>query len=119
MIENKEIQMNRDGSKARDYTYIDDIVDGIIMSCEYIQKNDNVYEIINLGNSRPIPLKQMINTIENALGVYAKIKQLPMQPGDVNITYADISKAKELIGYEPKTPFEEGIKKFVNWYKKY
>ncbi|MBQ9297860.1 MAG: GDP-mannose 4,6-dehydratase [Clostridia bacterium] len=119
MLENKEIPMYGDGSTARDYTYIDDIVDGIIKSCEYIQKNDNVYEIINLGNSRPIPLKQMINTIENALGVYAKIKQLPMQPGDVNITYADISKAKELIGYEPKTPFEEGIKKFVNWYKKY
>ena len=106
-----------DGSTSRDYTYVDDIVDGIIKSCEYTMNNENVYEILNLGNSSPVSLKEMINTIGKAVGVEPKIKQLPMQPGDVERTYADVSKAKALIGYEPKTTFEQGIQKFVNWYK--
>lgn len=118
MLENKEIPMFGDGTTSRDYTYVDDIVDGIIKSCEYTLNNENVYEILNLGNSSPISLKEMINIIGKTLGVEPKIKQLPMQPGDVDRTYADISKAKKLIGYEPKINFEEGIKKFVGWYKK-
>ena len=117
MIEGKEIPMFGDGTTSRDYTYIDDIVDGIIRSCEYTLNNKNVYEILNIGNSSPTSLKEMINTIGKTLGVEPKIKQLPMQPGDVDRTYADISKAKKLIGYSPKTSFEEGIKKFVSWYK--
>lgn len=117
MLERKEIPMFGDGTTSRDYTYIDDIVDGIIKSCEYILSNDCVYEILNIGNSSPISLKKMINTIAKALEVEPKIKQLPMQPGDVDRTYADITKAKDLIGYEHKTSFEEGIKKFVEWYK--
>ena len=117
MMEDKEIPMFGDGTTSRDYTYIDDIVDGIIRSCEYTLNNKNVYEILNLGNSSPISLKEMINVIGKTLGVEPKIKQLPMQPGDVDRTYADISKAKKLIGYSPKTSFEEGIKKFIEWYK--
>ncbi len=117
MLENKEIPMFGDGTTSRDYTYIEDIVDGIKKACEYCINNNNVYEIINLGNSSPVTLKEMISTIGQALCVEPKIKQLPMQPGDVERTYADISKAKNLIGYEPKTTFEEGIKKFVSWYK--
>ena len=117
MLEDKEIPMFGDGTTSRDYTYVDDIVDGIIKSCEYTLNNENVYEILNLGNSSPISLKEMINTIGKTLNVEPKIKQLPMQPGDVDRTYADISKAKEMIGYEPRTTFEEGIKKFVEWYK--
>ena len=117
MLEDKEIPMFGDGTTSRDYTYVDDIVDGIIKSCEYTLNNKNVYEILNIGNSSPTSLKEMINTIARILGVEPKIKQLPMQPGDVDRTYADISKAKKLIGYEPKTTFEEGIKKFVGWYK--
>ena len=117
MLEDKEIPMFGDGTTSRDYTYVDDIVNGIIKSCEYTLNNKNVYEILNIGNSSPISLKEMINTIARVLGVEPKIKQLPMQPGDVDRTYADISKAKKLIGYEPKTTFEEGIRKFVNWYK--
>ena len=118
MIEDKEIPMLGDGSTSRDYTYIDDIVDGVIKSCDYVLKKQNVYEIINLGNSSPISLKDMINVIAKTLGATPKIKQLPMQQGDVERTYADINKAKELIGYNPKTTFEEGIEKFVKWYKK-
>ena len=117
MLEDKEIPMFGDGTTSRDYTYVDDIVDGIIKSCEYTLNNKNVYEILNLGNSSPISLKEMINVIGKTLNVEPKIKQLPMQPGDVDRTYADISKAKEMIGYEPRTTFEEGIKKFVEWYK--
>ena len=116
MLENKEIPMYGDGTTSRDYTYIDDIVDGIIKSCKYVLDNDKVYEILNLGNSSPTSLIQMINTIAEVINVTPKIKQLPMQPGDVDRTYADISKAKKIIGYVPKTTFKEGIKQFVNWY---
>lgn len=117
MLEDKEIPMFGDGTTSRDYTYIDDIVEGIIKSCEYAMNNENVYEILNIGNSSPVSLKEMINTIGKALCIEPKIKQLPMQPGDVDRTYADISKAKKLIGYEPKVSFEQGIKNFVEWYK--
>ena len=117
MLEDKEIPMFGDGTTSRDYTYIDDIVDGIIRSCNYVENNNDVYEILNLGNSSPVSLKEMINTIRQAIGVEPKIKQLPMQPGDVDRTFADISKAKKLIGYNPKTSFKEGIENFVEWYK--
>lgn len=117
MLENKEIPMFGDGTTSRDYTYIDDIVNGIIGACKYTLENKNVYEILNIGNSSPTSLLEMINTIAKVLKVTPKIKQLPMQPGDVDRTFADISKAKKMIGYEPKTTFEEGIKKFVEWYK--
>lgn len=117
MLEDKEIPMFGDGTTSRDYTYIDDIVEGIQKSCKYCMNNENVYEILNIGNSSPVSLKEMIETIGKALGKTPKIKQLPMQPGDVDRTYADISKAKKLIGYEPKVSFEQGIKNFVEWYK--
>lgn len=117
MLEDKEIPMFGDGTTSRDYTYIDDIVDGIIRSCNYVENNNDVYEILNLGNSSPVSLKEMINIIGQAIGVKPKIKQLPMQPGDVDRTFADISKAKKLIGYNPKTSFKEGIERFIKWYK--
>lgn len=117
MLEGKEIPMYGDGSTSRDYTYVDDIVDGICKSCDYVMNNDNVYEIINLGSNSPISLKEMINTIGNVLNVKPIIKELPVQPGDVDRTYASIEKAKSLINYSPKTSFEEGIKKFVEWYR--
>ena len=117
MLEDKEIPMFGDGTTSRDYTYIDDIVEGIIRSCNYVENNNDVYEILNLGNSSPVSLKEMINTIGQAIGVNPKIKQLPMQPGDVDRTFADISKAKKLIGYNPKTSFKEGIERFIKWYK--
>lgn len=118
MINNEEIPMFGDGTTSRDYTYIDDIVGGIIKSIDYVLSNNNVYEIINLGNSSPTSLIEMINTIGKVLNIEPKIKQLPMQPGDVDRTFADITKAKNLLGYEPKTSFEEGIRKFVEWNSK-
>jgi len=117
MLNNQEIPMFGDGTTSRDYTYIDDIVDGIKRSCEYCMNNNNVYEILNIGNSSPVSLKEMIQTIGRALNIEPKIKQLPMQPGDVDRTFADVSKAQKLIGYEPKISFDQGIKNFVEWYK--
>lgn len=117
MLNDEEIPMFGDGTTSRDYTYIDDIVDGIIKACNYTLNNKEVYEILNIGNSSPISLKEMINIIGKVLNKIPKIKQLPMQPGDVDRTYADITKAKKLLCYEPKTSFEDGIKKFIIWYK--
>lgn len=117
MLEEKEIPMFGDGSTSRDYTYVDDIVDGIIKSMDYVENNDNVYEIINLGNSSPISLKEMISIIGDVVGVVPVINELPMQPGDVEKTYADITKAKKLLRYNPQTSFRDGIEKFVEWYK--
>ena len=117
MLNNEEIPMFGDGTTSRDYTYVDDIVEGIIKSCEYTMNNSNVYEILNIGNSSPISLKEMIDVIGNVVGVEPKIKKMPMQPGDVERTYADVKKAKELIGYEPKVTFKQGVENFVKWYK--
>ena len=117
MLEGKSIPMFGDGDTSRDYTYIDDIVDGICKSCDYVSNNDNVYEIINLGSNNPISLRDMIVTIGEVLNIEPQIEKLPMQPGDVDRTYADISKARRLLGYNPSISFEEGIKKFVDWYK--
>lgn len=117
MLEEKSIPMFGDGSTSRDYTYITDIVDGIVRSTDYVLNNNDVYEILNLGNSSPVSLMDMIQTIGKAVGVTPNIERLPMQAGDVERTYADVTKAKELIGYEPKVTFEQGIKNFVEWYK--
>ena len=118
MLEGKKIPMFGDGSTSRDYTYIGDIVDGIKRSVNYCLNNSNVYEILNLGNSSPVSLKEMINIIGKCLNVVPDIEELPMQPGDVDRTFACIDKAKDMIGYNPQTPFEEGIKKFVKWYRR-
>ena len=109
MMNGEEITMYGDGTTSRDYTYVDDIVDGVVKSCNYVDKNENVYEIINLGSNNPISLKDMIATIGKVLGVNPKIKQMPMQPGDVDRTYADVTKAKELLGYEPKRSEEHTV----------
>ena len=118
ILEDKPIPFYGDGTTKRDYTYIDDIVDGILKSMNYLFNNENVYEIFNLGESHVVSLKEMVETIESALGKKAILDIQPMQPGDVDKTYADISKAKAMIGYDPQTNFSEGIRKFVEWYKR-
>ncbi|WP_428071014.1 GDP-mannose 4,6-dehydratase [Chryseobacterium gambrini] len=114
--EDQEIPFYGDGSTARDYTYIDDVVDGIWKSVRYLENHSDVYEIVNLGESEVINLNEMLSTIEKTLGKSAIRKNLPMQPGDVLKTNADITKAKTLIGYKPDTNFQNGIKKFVEWF---
>ena len=110
--EGKELQMFGDGTSKRDYTYISDIIDGIMASLE----KPFEFEIINLGESRTVDLRYLISLIEQNLGKRADIKELPPQPGDVPITFADISKAHALLGYIPKVDIETGIRKFVAWY---
>ena len=117
MLDNKPIPMFGNGTTYRDYTYIDDIVSGIKASINYVQEKENVYEIINLGNSNPVSLKEMIQTIGDTINIQPKIEVLPMQKGDVDRTYACIDKAKKLLGYYPQTSFKEGIKKFIDWYQ--
>lgn len=114
--ESKEIPFYGDGTTARDYTFIDDIIDGIIKSITYLENTENVYEIINLGENEVINLKEMLSAIEGEMQKEAAKKPMPMQPGDVSRTNADISKAKYLISYQPGTNFQNGIKKFVEWF---
>ena len=110
--EGKSLPFYGDGSTSRDYTYIEDIMNGI--SCAL--NNLGGYRIYNLGESRVIDLNNLVKTIEDSLGKKANLSHLPLQPGDVKITYADISKAKSEIGYNPKFNFRDGINEFVNWY---
>ncbi|MBX4268661.1 GDP-mannose 4,6-dehydratase [Clostridium estertheticum] len=117
ILKGNEISIFGDGTTKRDYTYIDDIVQGIDKAITWTIKGKNKYEIFNLGDSTTIMLKYMIERIEIELGTKAIIKHLPMQPGDVNITYANISKSKEILGYNPITNFDYGIHKFVKWFK--
>lgn len=112
--EGKAIPVFGDGTSRRDYTYIDDIIAGVMGALAYDKSS---YEVINLGNSATVPLNKLIAVLEAALGKPAKINRLPEQPGDVPQTFADIAKARELLGFRPSTPFEEGIGKFVEWYQ--
>jgi UDP-glucuronate 4-epimerase len=116
--EGQSIPFFGDGKTARDYTYIDDIVHGVINSIKYVENEKNIYEIINLGGSHPITLTEMVKAIEQSLNMQAKIKRLPKQPGDVERTYADIKKAERLLNYNPQTPFLKGLKKFIIWFDK-
>ena len=102
-----------DGSTRRDYTYIDDIIQGTMAALDY---DGPLYDVFNLGESQTIQLKDLISAVENALGKKAKINKLPEQPGDMPLTYADISKAKKLLGYNPITKLNQGLPKFVEWF---
>jgi UDP-glucuronate 4-epimerase len=99
----------------RDFTYIDDIVDGVLraIDCDYN------YEIFNLGKGSPDELGEFINLLEKYLGIKAKKNLLPMQPGDVMITYADTTKTEKMLGYKPNITLDEGLKKFADWYREY
>jgi UDP-glucuronate 4-epimerase len=108
----EEIPVFGDGASRRDYTYVDDIVSGIVSALRI----NPAFEIINLGESRTITLTGLISLLETALGKTAKRRHLPDQPGDMHITYADIDKARRILGYAPTTPIEEGIRKFAAWY---
>ncbi len=110
------VTMYGEGNTARDYTYINDIIKGILGAIKYISKNEKVYEIINLGNNKPVFLKEMINTLYKIMKKEPNIIQEPLQPGDVDITYADITKAKTLLNYNPRYSFKEGLINFINWH---
>ncbi|KPJ58371.1 MAG: epimerase [Planctomycetes bacterium DG_23] len=111
--QDKPIPVYGDGTSKRDYTYFSDIIDGTMAAIEA----DLGFEIINLGDSRVVELNHLIGLLEENLGKKARIERLPEQPGDVPITYADISRAERLLGYTPEIPIEEGVKRFVEWFK--
>jgi len=113
ILAGREIEVFGDGANSRDYTYIDDILDGVVAAIDRCAG----YEIINLGSKNPVRLDDMIRTLEEAIGVKAKLRRLPQQPGDVDRTFADVAKAKRLLDYEPAMPFTEGVKRFVEWYR--
>ena len=108
-----KIPMYGDGSSRRDYTYVDDLIDGIVNVIHYHKG----FEIYNLGESQTTSLRELIRLIEEALGKNANIERLEPQPGDVSVTYADITKAERMLMYQPKVKMEEGMKRFVKWYK--
>lgn len=115
----KPVPMFGDGSAGRDYTYVADTAAGVLAALEYEppQASKHVYEIFNLGNSRPVKLTELVQFIEDATGRRAIREQKASQPGDVPITWADISKSSRILGFRPSTPIEEGLKKFVDWYR--
>jgi UDP-glucuronate 4-epimerase len=109
----KPVPLYGDGSSKRDYTYITDVVDGILAALD----SSLEFEIINLGNSTPVSLQDMVSTIAQVMKCRVERKHLEEQPGDVPLTYADIGKARKLLGYKPSVSFEEGIEYFVEWYR--
>jgi len=102
-----------DGASQRDYTYVDDIIDGVVATLDLAPS----FEILNLGGAETTALSDLVNWLALELGIEPRIEYLPDQPGDVPITYADVSKANALVGYSPKVPIREGLKRFVEWYR--
>ncbi|MEH7179365.1 NAD-dependent epimerase [Neobacillus vireti] len=130
IIEGNTINVYNNGDLRRDFTYIDDIVEGIIKLLDHPPVPDTnripdpstshaPFKIYNIGNHNPVRLMDFINTLENLIGKKAKIDFLPMQPGDVKETYADITDLQKATGFSPATPLEKGLGQFVEWYKKY
>ena len=115
MLANQTIPVYNHGNMRRDFTYIDDIVSGVVASI----RHDGLapYELFNIGNNRPEPLMDLIRTIAESLGVEPRLEMLPMQPGDVPATYADIDRIRTVLGFEPTTPISRGIPQFVEWYR--
>jgi len=103
-----------DGSTQRDYTYIDDIIAGVAAAMKYDQSQ---FEVINLGESQTVEPRRLVELLEQALGKRAMINHQPLQPGDVPVTFADVSKARRLLGYDPQTQIEDGIESFVEWFQ--
>jgi UDP-glucuronate 4-epimerase len=114
ILRGKPVEVYGDGTARRDYTHVEDIVRGVL-ACFHREFG---YEVINLGESRTVELRELVQLIERAVGRKAQIRQLPGQAGDVPITYADISKARRLLGYNPQVNIESGIERFVDWFRK-
>jgi UDP-glucuronate 4-epimerase len=112
MSEGKEIPIYGSGNSRRDYTYVEDIVSGILAAIELNPE----FEIINLGESQTVTLMEVVEQLESALSIKASIRFLPVQPGDMDITYADIARASQILGYNPQKPFKEGIQLFADWF---
>ncbi len=118
IMKGEPIEVYGEGKMARDFTYIDDIVDGIIGSLDHVPQKGE-HRVLNIGDSHPVGLMDMIETLEKAIGRKAEKIMRPMQPGDVTATYADVSKLNAICGYKPKVMLAEGLDRFAAWYKEY
>jgi UDP-glucuronate 4-epimerase len=118
IMKGEPIEVYGEGKMARDFTYIDDIVDGIIGALDHVPE-PGTHRIFNIGDSHPVGLMEMIETLEKAIGKTATKIMRPMQPGDVTATYADVSKLAALTGYKPKVMLAEGLERFAKWYADY
>ncbi|WP_342597116.1 NAD-dependent epimerase [Cyanobacterium aponinum UTEX 3222] len=126
ILEGKKIKVFNYGDMQRDFTYIDDIIEGVVRVMKQIPtpQTDNPnskapYRLYNIGNNKPVKLIDFITTIEKSLGVTAEKEFLPIQPGDVPITYADVDDLYKSVGFKPSTPIEKGIDEFVKWYREF
>jgi UDP-glucuronate 4-epimerase len=119
VVEGKEIEVYNNGEQYRDFTYIDDITEGIEKIMAVPPANNPPFALYNIGNSSPVHLMDFIRIIEEETGRKALKKMMPRQPGDVTGTFADVHLLEEKIGFKPKTPVREGIRQFVEWYKSY
>jgi UDP-glucuronate 4-epimerase len=117
MVEGSTLTLFGDGTQARDYTYCDDIVAGVVAAVAWTARAPIGVETFNLGGNRAIATEAMVAEISTALGIQPKVEWAPMQPGDVQRTAADLTKSSAVLGYTPKTPFPEGIRRFVQWYR--
>lgn len=117
VLNNEAVVLFGNGDTARDYTYIDDIVEGIYKAIRYCIENENIYQVVNLGNNSPVKLIDLVDTIFTIIGREKALIFEPMQPGDVDITFADITKARLLFNYQPSTDIKTGIKKYIEWYQ--
>jgi UDP-glucuronate 4-epimerase len=117
MVEGRTLTLFGDGTQARDYTYCDDIVAGVLSAIEWTATAPLGVETFNLGGNRSITTEAMVAEIAAALGVKPKIEWAPMQPGDVQQTSADLTKSSAVLGYRPRTAFSEGITRFVHWFR--
>jgi len=117
IFDKKPITIYGDGSTARDYTYYADTVQGIMAAIDRVLSKGDLWETINLGNNSPVQLIDLVNAIGKAAGVEPVLVYEDMKPGDVNITYASIEKAKQILGYHPNTDLETGLARFITWYR--
>lgn len=119
IINNRPIKVFNSGDLSRDFTYIDDIVAGVFATLLEDSKDSSLFKLYNIGNSAPVQLMDFIKSIENNLGIVAEKEMLPMQAGDVNQTWADVSKLQNDYNYKPNTAVEKGVEAFIDWFKAY
>ena len=117
VLSGQELPRFGNGTTARDYTFIEDIIQGVTAAVDFTRRGEGRFEVINLGESRTVTLSEMIRVVGEVFDRKPRIRSLPMQPGDVERTYADVTKARELLGYRPSTEFVDGMRAFASWYE--
>jgi UDP-glucuronate 4-epimerase len=117
LLDGEPIPVFGDGSMERDFTYIDDVVDGVTSALDHVMRNQT-FAVVNLGESEPIRLSRLVTALETATGRAATIDRREVPPGDVERTFADVSRARRLLGYEPRVGIDEGLRRFVDWYRR-